>query len=234
MVQSPASHRLFPIPAVGKRKDLLSGTPTSGVQEALPRPLPTRQSSSRKTGGEPGAPPPFSLFPWLSSPRSRRRPLSSKTNSGPSPCPALTHVLLERVSGEKRHPAVVRALIAVVWPWQGGYSWLGDPRPPLPRRLGSDRVLALPPQHLPASRLTGQLRIRTPPPRSGLTLFPGRVAASVRILSALLSPPPPWKRPQPLSQASLGGQAAAAATFPSLGPRQATEQGTFGAGSCRA
>lgn len=64
---------------------------------------PPENSGRRGSGAAP-----FSPLARLSSPRSRRRPLSSTTNSGggPSPCPALTHVLLEGVSGEQRHLAV--------------------------------------------------------------------------------------------------------------------------------
>lgn len=115
--------------------------------------------------GEAAAPPPFSLFGFPVPGVATAHFLARRTAIWARE-PALTHVLLEGVGGEQRHLADARALVAAVWLRIGSCSGFGDPRPRLPRRLGSDRVLALPPPHLPDSCLTGQLRVRAPPPRS--------------------------------------------------------------------
>lgn len=178
--------------------------------------LPTRWRGS-------GAAPFLSLR--LSSPRSRHRPLSSTTNSNLGRELALTHVLLEGVGGEQRHLTDARALVAAVWLRMGGCSGFGDPRPRLPRRLGSDSVLALPPPHLPDSCLTGQLRVRAPPARSAGDSPP---RARSHQPQAFSQRPCSWGGGGSTGPRPPMGQATAAATFLSLGPRQDTERGPSG------
>lgn len=73
----------------------------------------------------------------------------------------------------------------------------------------------------------GQLPVRAPPS----TLLPGRGPASRwHLLSAPVSAAR-GEEAAALVRSSNKGQAAAAATCPWLGPGQATELGTFGAGS---
>lgn len=177
--------------------------------------------------GEAAAPPPFSLFGFPVPGVATAHFLARRTATWARE-PALTHVLLEGVGGEQRHLADARALVAAVWLRIGSCSGFGDPRPRLPRRLGSDRVLALPPPHLPDSCLTGQLRVRAPPPRSTGDSPPRASSHQPQAFS---------QRPCPRCSMGGGGspgprpplgQATAAATFPSLGPRQDTERGPSG------
>lgn len=164
-----------------------------------------------------------SLSFGFSSPGSRHRPLSRVTNSSPGPgnstYPRPARRGWRRTEASRRHPRRSRCGL----PETGSCSGMGDPRLQLPRWLRSGRVLLLPPPHLPESRLTRQLqstlRPRAPPP----ILSQGRGPASHR---HPLSVPVPTARRE--EEAALvpgcpGVQAFSAGTFPSLGPRQATE-----------
>lgn len=57
----PGEPQALPYSTLGEGKNLLSGSPTSGVQEAFPRPLATRQGIPPKTPGDETAAPPPSL-----------------------------------------------------------------------------------------------------------------------------------------------------------------------------
>ena len=142
LVQSPENPRLLPIPVPGEVNGPLSRSPTSGGLETLPRQLGPRRGCPQKNPGCQAAATPHPPSPLLGFPVpgvATAHFLAQQTTAW-GPGPALTHILLEVVGGEQRHLAGARALVAAVRLSLGSCSGLGDPRPRLPRRLGSSRV----------------------------------------------------------------------------------------------
>lgn len=167
-------------------------------QELLPKPLVTRRGYPQKNPTSRRRHRPFPLEAQ-SNFQSRRRPLSSYTNSSPGPGTALTHVLLKGVGGEQRHPVRARARFSEIQLRPGSCSLLGDP-PRLPRRLDSDRLA-----HTSATAPARFLPDRpAPSPRSAPALRPqlpsrSEIPKTSNIFPEHLWPPSFRKKWQPLT-----------------------------------